>query len=116
MILSKKSMGNSVEFVVVDHNPTTTATDAYSGSFIVHLDEIIPFAKPTYYYKLDDGATTNVEKIITRDMWTGTVAPTVNDDVAVGFDAGSEWYDTLTGKVYKCVNPAIGAAVWVVLN
>lgn len=44
-----------------------------------------------------------------------TRAPTVTDDVDSGFGRGSVWYDCRAAPdlgVYLCLDPAVGAAVW----
>ena len=41
-----------------------------------------------------------------------TSAPTVNDDATAGWDVGSRWINTTTGRVYFCVDTTVGAAVW----
>lgn len=43
---------------------------------------------------------------------TATVAPTVNDDAADGYQVGSIWVDTTADEAYICVDSSIGAAVW----
>lgn len=39
-------------------------------------------------------------------------APTVNDDVGLGFAVGSVWIDTTNGDQYICEDATSGAAVW----
>ena len=41
-----------------------------------------------------------------------SVAPTVANDVTQGYKPGSEWFNSSTSNLYKCVNNASGAAVW----
>lgn len=50
-----------------------------------------------------------------RDVvpWEAASDPTVNDDVDDGHLAGNEWINTSTDAVFRCVDPAPGAAVWV---
>jgi len=44
--------------------------------------------------------------------FTATSNPTVNDDVDAGYSVGSEWINTSTGELYRCVDASSGAAVW----
>lgn len=44
--------------------------------------------------------------------YDGTVAPTVNDDVDLGFEVGSLFLDTVAKKLYVCISPADGLADW----
>jgi len=49
---------------------------------------------------------------IRQSLYNFSTAPTVNDDTTKGYTGGSIW--TLDdGNTYTCVNPAIGAAVWI---
>jgi hypothetical protein len=50
------------------------------------------------------------------DNFAGTAAPTVNEDTADGYAAGSIWLDTTNHHSYQCENPAAGAAVWLQLD
>jgi hypothetical protein len=45
-----------------------------------------------------------------------TAAPGVGNDNTQGYAIGSEWWDTTNHHVYKCLNAATGAAVWVTLG
>lgn len=40
-------------------------------------------------------------------------APTVTDDTTAGYSAWSLWGNSVTGEVYRCLDAAAGAAVWV---
>jgi hypothetical protein len=42
--------------------------------------------------------------------------PGVNDDVSAGYKFGDTWYNTSTGKWWKCNDPTNGAAAWDQLN
>lgn len=42
--------------------------------------------------------------------------PTVGDDSGLGYSVGSEWINTVTGAVFKCVDATLGAAVWEQIN
>lgn len=45
-----------------------------------------------------------------------TSAPTVNEDVADGYGAGSFWYNATTNILYICESNGAAAAVWTALN
>lgn len=45
--------------------------------------------------------------------FSATSAPTVNDDIADGFEIGSRWYDITNDKAYVCLDTTLGVAVWV---
>jgi len=47
--------------------------------------------------------------------YQSTVSPTVNDDSANGFIAGSLWSNTTSGNTYICRVDSVGAAVWALL-
>jgi hypothetical protein len=47
-----------------------------------------------------------------RDNITAVIDPTVTDDNVSQYSFGSQWYNTLTGKVYQCVDNTTAAAVW----
>ena len=49
------------------------------------------------------GQRTNISAIID---------PTVTDDYTLQYTVGSLWYNTVTLKVFQCLNSASGAAVW----
>ena len=53
----------------------------------------------------------NVEQVLNN--YTSVVAPTVNDDVDLGYSVGSRWVDTALETVYECVNNTNGAAFWI---
>lgn len=41
-----------------------------------------------------------------------TTAPTVNDDVSLGYEVGDVWIDEVGGDVYQAVDVTDGAAIW----
>lgn len=51
-----------------------------------------------------------------RNNLAATAAPTVGDDYADGFREGSLWYDTVGVDLFLCVDPTIGAALWVLVS
>ena len=48
--------------------------------------------------------------------FAGTAAPTVNEDLADGYGAGSIWLDATNNNTYICESAGAGAAVWHQLN
>ena len=114
-VLSDVSLGASIGFVVVDEDPRTVAVDCFQGSLIVWIDETIPFFNPQYFYKRTSGSNLDHTMVIMRNHYAATVDPTSADTSATGFSEGSEWYNTSTGKLWKCV-ASIGTATWIQLN
>ena len=48
--------------------------------------------------------------------FTAIIAPTVNDDVDLGYSVGSKWYDTVLGDMWMCLDATDGAADWSVIG
>ena len=48
--------------------------------------------------------------------YSALVPPAVTDDFSAGYNYGSMWIDTVLGKVYVCVDPSVGSAVWSLLS
>lgn len=46
-------------------------------------------------------------------VYNKTAAPTVNDDVDLGYAVGSIWIDVTADKAYICLDNTDGAAVWI---
>jgi len=42
-----------------------------------------------------------------------TTSPGISDDASQGFQYFSLWYNSTTGELFTCVNPATGAAEWI---
>ena len=57
-IIGATDLGPNVCAAIVDHDPTSSATDLPKGSIIVRTDS----TPPELYLKNDDGSTTNVTK------------------------------------------------------
>lgn len=49
-----------------------------------------------------------------KDNMIATAAPTANDDVDLGYNVGSRWFDLQADKEYVCLDNSNGGAVWVV--
>lgn len=56
----------------------------------------------------------NVEN--TKVNLSAAIAPTGSDDNTVGYSIGSTWVDTVTDKVYTCVDASTATAIWVWIN
>lgn len=50
-----------------------------------------------------------------KNNYSATVDPTTSDDAAHGYSSGSEWRNTISGSIFKCVSAATGAASWVLI-
>lgn len=50
-----------------------------------------------------------------KHYFTAVVAPSVTDDLDLGYEWGSQWVDYEGGiySIYTCVDPTRGAAVWI---
>jgi len=46
------------------------------------------------------------------DNFVATAAPTVNDDVSLGYAVGSKWTNVTLDVAYECLDATDGAAVW----
>lgn len=58
----------------------------------------------------------NFEKMLQwhpKSVWDKTADPTIDDDVDEGFQSGSLWLNTSSGKLWLCQNAADDAAVWI---
>jgi hypothetical protein len=55
---------------------------------------------------------------VVQDNLVAAVDPVVGDDVAAGYGVDSIWINTtaVPRRIFKCLNPAAGAAVWRQLN
>ncbi len=57
--------------------------------------------------------TLGIDTIATRKSnLTAIVAPTVTDDSAAGYSAGSLWNDTVGLQAYFCISAGVGVALW----
>lgn len=51
-----------------------------------------------------------------KNKYDATIAPTVNDDITLGYSIGSNWVDVTNDNVYVCVDITATAAVWIQTN
>jgi len=72
-------------------------------------------AKVMKFSNYDDAEALQVTYLLPKHVLDKTAAPGVGDDDADGFVAGSEWVDRTNDKVYKCLDNATGAALWLEL-
>ncbi|QPF81673.1 hypothetical protein IC762_17770 [Bradyrhizobium genosp. L] len=54
--------------------------------------------------------------IALTNNYSGTVNPGPTNDFSQGYRKGSEWINTTTGEMYKCVDDTTGAAVWALIT
>lgn len=47
-----------------------------------------------------------------KNNLTATTNPTVNDDITLGYQTGSQWFNQSTSEMFVCISNADGAAVW----
>jgi hypothetical protein len=59
-----------------------------------------------------NAALAALDAAIGTHNYAATAPPTANDDEADGYHAGSWWVDGNGGKVYVCLDPTEGAAIW----
>ncbi len=50
---------------------------------------------------------------VPKNNYSATTAPTSLNDSTSGYSEGSIWVDTISKESYTCVNPTVGAAVWI---
>lgn len=51
-----------------------------------------------------------------KNNFNSAVDPTVNDDSSLFYANGSIWNNTTLQKYYVCESPAVGSAIWLLLN
>lgn len=51
-----------------------------------------------------------------RHNYSATMPPSASNDEDQGYSVGSEWIDTVTGNIYKCVDATNGSAQWTALG
>lgn len=54
----------------------------------------------------------DADVILHKNNLSASDAPTVNDDIDLGYTVGSIWIDTTDNDIYQCTNNSDGAAVW----
>ena len=64
--------------------------------------------------KVYDSVTSAFRQAYTggANNFAAAVAPTINDDVTLGYGLGSRWFDTTADEEYVCFDATDGAAVW----
>lgn len=71
---------------------------------------------PGYVVKADADGNPIWSTVPPATPYTSTVDPTVNDDSADGFSAGSSWFNSSTQTFWQCASAAVGAALWIALG
>lgn len=71
---------------------------------------IADFATAIHSHNKAQVGLSNVENI--KFNLAATSAPTKTDDVTKGYSVCSLWADIGAGKIYICIDPAEGAAIW----
>lgn len=86
-----------------------------SAWFIAGLD---PSGTPTpgYVVKADASGNPIWSTVPPATPYTSAVDPTVNDDSADGFSAGSSWFNSTTQTFWQCASASVGAALWIALG
>lgn len=59
-----------------------------------------------------DTVLSYVDGGVVKGNFAATQAPAKTDDTTQGYVQGSPWYDGTTGIMWRCVDPATGAARW----
>jgi len=111
-VLERKSLVGDIECFLVDSPPTAVPVDAVGGSLICWEGDELTGRPTLWFLKRDDGLTTNVQPLAVYNFYAQASAPTVSTDETIGAYFGSEYFTT-DDKIYKCANPAAGAAVWI---
>lgn len=101
----------------VDNRMTVTNPDA----FPLGLDDFAS-ALGTMKVLVDNGSVNGnvtIDQILAADgistvfyNLAGTADPTVTDDSSQGYEAGSVWYNGVTGRLWECLSATVSAAVW----
>jgi hypothetical protein len=59
-------------------------------------------------------ADLQLTQVARQHNYTGTAAPTTEDNAARGYTPGSRWYvPGVTPEIYECVEASNGTATWV---
>lgn len=66
-----------------------------------------PVTAATINDRLDE-----LDAAIKINNYAATAAPTINDDEGDGYSVGSRWFDTTSNRIWECIDPSAGAAVW----
>lgn len=97
--------------------PQESVTDIYrlSAADYARYSESKLTVLPTPVIKdVETGDYTAPDKVtggsVTQNITTTN--PTVNDDVSLGYVAGSEWFNKTAGILWVCLDNSDGAAVW----
>jgi hypothetical protein len=85
------------------------AADGYEiGSYWINTSTSSVF----FAIDVTGGAAVWVEATPVLHNFTATTNPATGDDVADGYSSSSFWYNTLTDRLWVCVDNSLGAAIW----
>lgn len=104
-ITGSVDLGDGLQAVTVDHDPTAVATDVSAGSIIID-------ANGDHFRKLDSGSTTNVTEANLKANLAATVNPGVSDDNTADYEVGSNWVNVTSDEAFIAVDVSTGAAIW----
>lgn len=104
-ITGSVDLGDGLQAVTVDHDPTSTTTDVPAGSIIID-------ASGNHFRKIDSGATTNVTESTLKQSLAETTNPGTGDDNTADYAVGSHWVNVSTDEAFIAVDVSTGAAVW----
>ncbi len=126
---------NGTVWEKADHSDAVTSVAGKQGAIALDTDDVAEGSN-LYYTEARVDANTNVSSNTTHRGRTdnphsvtktqigladvenlkvkldATVAPTITDDVAAGYSAGSVWVDVTADRAYVLLDSAVAAAVW----
>lgn len=92
--------------VYVDTGTDQRAEASSANSYFGVCVEDAGSSDTEVWVRLSEGSPVAAKQTI------ATTAPTVDDDVDLGYSVGSRWINTSTDVAYICVDATDGAAVW----
>jgi len=97
----------SPHLITLPANVYSFATNATMASFVIPASSV-------YYIQWRYNGTVYRMSGEPRaaDNFVATAAPTVNDDVSLGYAVGSKWTNVTLDVAYECIDATDGAAIW----
>lgn len=93
---------------------STTVQSVLNESDLVSNSNVALATQQSIKSYVDTTAALKADFVLNN--FTGTTAPTANDDSVDGYSAGSLWYDSVAAETYRCVDATASAAVWVLTS